>query len=432
MKTLDEVTSKMRFGFLMTGAVLTLAACGVDDAEADTDTDTGADTEDTANENEDEQHFSLTEEGTTLVTEVLPYGEVVTAIAVDFSEYDEQTFTPDDFVVETEFNDEMIQREITDVFYSDSLSEWDSDGGSYLIIDLNEEDESAATLSYDVEGEYNVRRDLVYQVSMTGSEMISVTNEYQLVVSDFDLAVFEPSSGEELDYYLFEPEEAEDRLPLVVFLHGNGERGPGNQMNLLANEGGVVWARNEQQKTHPAYILAPQAPTDGQESFIWAEEPRNTSVKELVDATIETHNIDEDRVYLVGISQGTMGTWRLIEKYSEAFAAAVPIAGSTNHGEFNEENFAPVNTDYLEEYFALPTWSFGAADDTVVPPDNIQELHAIAQERGIDHFNYTEYEDGTVLPFGHFAWVPALQDTEMIHWLFSQERGSDPIDEVMK
>lgn len=72
--------------------------------------------------------------------------------------------------------------------------------------------------------------------------------------------------------------------------------------------------------------------------------------------------------------------------------------------------------------FSIPTWSFHAADDFVVTPNNNRQLARNAEELEIDHFHCTEYEEETVFPIGHFSWVPALRDQKMIEWLFNQRR----------
>lgn len=256
---------------------------------------------------------------------------------------------------------------------------------------------------------------------VSNKENLLIAKEYQQLVTDFKYDVFNSDAGRNLDYYLFEPEiEDNDSYPLILFLHGNGERGNGNRINLLGNEGAIVWARPEQQALNPAYVLAPQAPLDGEEFFIWGDEPRNSSVKELVDATIEAYPIDPDRVYVVGISMGAIGTWRLLENYPGFFAAAVAIVGTTNYEEIGEDNVAPVDKTHLDAYFDVPIWAFHAEDDFVVTPNNIRELNELATEAGIEHFHYTEYKAETIMPMGHFSWVPALQDEEMLQWLFEQ------------
>jgi predicted peptidase len=370
----------------------------------------------------EEESLSLTEENTILVTEVEEYGEVVKGIAIEVANEFHQELNPEDFVVEMGWEDDVIERTVTNVSYTSQLGEGGEDQGNYLYLELDSTQEGSETFEYIEEGGYNERRDLVYYIGQDEEEKIQVGNEYQDLIGNFQHAVFEGESGQELDYYFFEPDTQEEEIPLILFLHGNGERGPGNQMNLLGNEGAVVWARKEQQERFPAYVLAPQAAIEGEEEYIWADEPRNTTVKELLDETIENYSVDEDRVYIVGISQGAIGTWRLLEKHSDVFAAAVPIAGTTNHRELNEENLAAVDTEFLDEYFSIPVWAFHAADDFVIPPDNIRELSQLANQQGVEHFHYTEYEAETIEPMGHFSWVPALQDEEMIEWLFEQSR----------
>ncbi|WP_017471548.1 PHB depolymerase family esterase [Amphibacillus jilinensis] len=386
---------------------------------------------------EQEMNIELTSDMLTLLTSVQPYGEVVDGVAIDLGEeINETELANDSFQVVLETEEGQLERTIVSVYTHNELglSEQPS-SGEYLIIELDSDDEEAGTLIYDEEAAYNTRQELNYAlineaVEIDGNTILAgpeegqqIETQYQTVVEDFQHHEFTSSTDQHLDYYLFEPDlEEEASYPLIVFLHGNGERGAGNQVNLLGNEGAVVWARPEQQSQNPAYVLAPQAPIDGEEFFIWGDEPRNSTVKELVDATVEDYPIDQDRIYIVGISQGAIGTWRLIENYPSFFAAAVPIAGTTHFEAIDDDNIAPVDQEHLDTYFDMPIWAFHAADDFVVTPDNIRELAELADQHDATTFNYTEYEEETILPIGHFSWVPALQDQEMKTWLFEQSK----------
>lgn len=414
--------------FILTSS-LVLAACGETSSEEEVD-------EEVIAEEIQTEEILLNEQEALLVTEVQPYGEVVGYILIKLPAEIESDLTNDTFTVEKVTDEGSVERIITEVSIINGTIIGETDEDLYLSIELDNEQEEAGTLHYNIEEEYNVRQESSYSVQLNDSielqggvvineteDPVIVEEEYQMVVDDFEHGVFTPTSGEDLDYYLFDPGVEGEELPLVLFLHGNGERGEGNKVNLLGNEGAVVWARPDQQESYPAFVLAPQAPIDGDEFYIWGAEPRNTSVKELLEEIIEQYPVDQDRIYVTGISMGAIGTWRLVEKYNHLFAAAMTMAGTTNFENIDEEtNIAPVNEDLLEEYFSIPTWSFHAADDFVVMPDNIRQLAESAEELGIDYFHYTEYEAETVFPIGHFSWVPALQDQEMIEWLFSQRR----------
>ncbi|MGJ9385190.1 PHB depolymerase family esterase [Salipaludibacillus sp. CF4.18] len=389
------------------------------------------------NEQEKKLNIELNKDMLTLITTVQPYGEVVQAIAIDIgTEVNETLLSSEFFQVKFKTDIGNFERSIVAVYTNDELQITDeAKSGEYIIVELDPNDEEAGTLIYNEEEDYNIRKELNYYLHNqfvefengltleANDEAINIEKEYQQVVEEFNHHEFISSSDQRLDYYLFEPKTEEGKsYPLILFLHGNGERGDGNKMNLLGNEGAVVWARSAQQSENSAYILAPQAPLDGEEFFIWGAEPRNKSVKELVDETVALQQIDEDRIYVVGISMGAIGTWRLIENYPSFFAAAVPIAGTTNFEEINENNIAPVDQNRLNTYFNIPIWAFHAADDFVVNPDNIREIFDLSQTNDADYFNYTEYEAETISPMGHFSWVPALQNQEMIEWLFEQSK----------
>ncbi len=129
--------------------------------------------------------------------------------------------------------------------------------------------------------------------------------------------------------------------PLVLFLHGGGERGTDNQKQLLANDGAVLWASPEVQKKHPAYVLAPQARNDVDGGFALTRNAQNeidlTNVfqfspdlhkaYEVLQHVLTSYKIDQKRIYATGLSQGGFGSYQLNITYPRLFAAMIPIAG---------------------------------------------------------------------------------------------------------
>ncbi|MDP1510351.1 PHB depolymerase family esterase [Paenibacillus sp. CMAA1739] len=373
----------------------------------------------------------------TLLTEVQPLGEIVSAVVLKYStNIDGASLSTSSFQVQSVLNDVYTDRTVTGVYTNDTGAITNrSTHGKYVVIELDSQDKNASTLTYDSTSAVNRINPLNYYISQkkdiatskktvvpVSAQAIKATDKVTPIVDDFQKSTFENKDGFKLNYFTFEPKvEPGTTYPLVVFLHGNGERGDGNGVNLLANAGAVTWASPEQQAKHPSFVIAPQSPIDLEHKFIWADEPRNSAVADLVRETALKYPIDTNRIYIVGISQGAMGTWRLLEKNLDLFAAGVPIAGLTNY-EKAVNMYAPVDPAHVEVLKNVPIWAFHAADDTTVSPKNSEEMVAAIKAQNGNLIHFTEYEAGMIKPTGHFSWVPALQDQDMIEWLFAQKK----------
>ncbi len=224
---------------------------------------------------------------------------------------------------------------------------------------------------------------------------------------------FISDDGDTLLYRIMLPEEfqPDKKYPLVLFLHGAGERGSDNRAQLTW--GVDAFADEEFRTEHPAIVIAPQAP----EQTFWAnlnwreegtglmDEPSKPLklTYELVQKIIGEYPVDEKRLYITGLSMGGFGTWDLITRYPNFFAAAMPICGGGD----------PAKASLLRD---LPIWNFHGALDNIVPPELSREMiHAIRKAGGKP--GYTEYPD-----VDHFSWVPAYSDRYALEWLFSHSK----------
>ena len=154
----------------------------------------------------------------------------------------------------------------------------------------------------------------------------------------------------DLNYLLFLPEsynnDQETKWPLILFLHGIGERG--NDLDLLKIHG--IPKIVEQEKKFPFIAISPQCPID----YDWRDEAMQENVLDLLEETLNNYRVDNNRVYITGLSMGGYGTWALAAKIPNLFAAAVPICGG------GEPSTASLMKD-------LPIWVFHGRKDTVVP-----------------------------------------------------------------
>ena len=199
----------------------------------------------------------------------------------------------------------------------------------------------------------------------------------------------------DLAYLRYWP-ETDGPVPLVIFLHGAGERG--DDLDLLTVHGPPEQALSGQRL--PFALLAPQCPEDSW----WTRQ--SEAVIALLDDTLQQRNVDPDRIYLTGLSMGGMGTWDIAARHPERFAAIVPICG--NSGRW-----------FAQRLVTMPIWAFHNADDPVVPVAGTTEMVAAIEQAG-------GRPRMTINPTGgHDAWTAAYDDPELYAWLLRQHRSGD-------
>jgi predicted peptidase len=223
---------------------------------------------------------------------------------------------------------------------------------------------------------------------------------------------FTDKDGKTLQYRLMKPDnyDPQKKYPLVLFLHGAGERGKDHEKQLV--HGVAEFAKAESRKKHPCFLIAPQCPSNSGWSHFMTKkgapipegqaEPGRLAV-ELVESIQKEYSIDPSRLYITGLSMGGYGTWDIIARHPDMFAAAVPICGGGD----------PTKAEKIAK---LPIWVFHGGKDPVVPPARSREMVEAIKKAGGDA-KYTEYPD-----VGHDSWVKAYKDADMMAWLFEQKR----------
>lgn len=182
--------------------------------------------------------------------------------------------------------------------------------------------------------------------------------------------------------------------PLVVFLHGSGERGGDAGMLRLQGLPRLL----DEGLDLPAVVLSPQCPED----HVWPQHFRE--VMALVDKVIAEQGVDSDRVVLTGLSLGGAGVCNLASTHPERFAAVAPICG-------------PWVWYYVTPAMArLPLWAFHGAADEVVPVEHSRRLIDAVRRLG-GNARLTEYPG-----VGHDSWSPAYAYPEFLAWLVAQRR----------
>ena len=396
-----------------------------------------------------------------VITEVTPVGWRVVGVAIEYRtrvDLGGADIPNSAFEVMAAVGTTTAGRTVTDV-YTSTAPELDRRGrrgapGRYVIIELSPNDANANALRFSgginepvpLVGAYSVRqtanvRNENDDVALRATPF-AVANQGVInpIVDDFLPLSYTDAAGTRLNFRLYQPETLPNRsrggLPLVVFLHGGGERGANNISQITANQGAVAFAKPERQASDPSYVLAPQVPVGS----TWTTPAIQAALMELTERMMATHPIDADRVYLSGISMGAIGSFDILPKHPELFAGALLVAGT------GDATRAPLMRD-------VPMWATHSIDDPVVNyttgtlaivnaieaagtpvirgewPGNLPDREAEARalqlwtqaEAAGSHTLLTTYTAGTTPVNAHWSWVPTYINDVMIDWLFSQD-----------
>ena len=233
---------------------------------------------------------------------------------------------------------------------------------------------------------------------------------------DFASEQFSAPNLGSLNYRIHRPTEVNKALgyPLIVFLHGAGERGDDNQRQLTHGAQDILaYARS---RSTPAIVVAPQVP----EGERWVDTPwdqRSHSMPSspsrsmsllmgLLQKLLAGEMVDSKRVYVTGLSMGGYGTWDLIQRWPDVFAAALPICGGGD-------------ADMADRIKHIPIWAFHGSEDNVVMPERSRDMVTALVSVGGSPL-YTEYEG-----VFHDSWTPTYQNSKVLDWLFSQRLVGD-------
>lgn len=226
---------------------------------------------------------------------------------------------------------------------------------------------------------------------------------------------FTSRNGYALNYRILYPENySPDRqYPVILFLHGAGERGSDNKAQLI--HGGDMLASFENQTQYPAIIIAPQCPSDtwwvnytrpskdGEKRYFPPSAPITASlnaVKELLDSYIDKGIVDTRRIYVTGLSMGGIGTFDLVCRYPNTFAAATPICGGAN-------------LERLAKYKGKTAFSiYHGGSDSVVDVQFSRDAYETLKKAGAD-VRYKEYPG-----VDHNSWDKAFAEPDYLSWMF--------------
>lgn len=208
------------------------------------------------------------------------------------------------------------------------------------------------------------------------------------------------------------------KLPVIVYLHGGGERGRDGLMATQVGLGPVVQASLG---FFPFVVVFPQCAPD---SF-WALPEMAERAMQAVDVALREYNGDPDRIYVTGNSMGGFGTYYLAARYPGRFAALAPICGGVKPPPWvripAEARLIDLDRDPYAQMAAklgqTPTWIFHGKRDPLVPVAMSRKMAmALKQAGGI--VRYTEWPNT-----GHAAEEPTYSNPELFQWFLRQRRG---------
>ena len=198
----------------------------------------------------------------------------------------------------------------------------------------------------------------------------------------------------QLGYLLYSPENTKEKKPLIVFLHGSGERG--NDLEKVKVHGPFKYLKDHKLD---AYILAPQCPDEE----VWNEEV----LYRLIQKIVKENNIDSKRIYLTGMSMGGWGAWQLALVHPDTFAALVPICGFTDA--------VPMIEDCNMK--DLPIRIFHGLLDDVVDVNYAITIYRKLKPCGGD-IKLTIFDDAN-----HDSWTRVYDNKDIYEWMLKQSKN---------
>lgn len=224
---------------------------------------------------------------------------------------------------------------------------------------------------------------------------------------------FKATDGTEVLYRFAAPEKTEEgkQYPLVLFLHGSGSRGTDN-MGQLRNGVNEILS-SAAQLGEPVFLIAPQCPPGRR----WSEptgdwiglkdaggkNPLLDAIVALVGNTAERHPIDRRRIYVTGLSMGGFGTWALLARSPQTWAAAIPICGGGD-------------PETVKKFKHIPIRIFHGDADGVIAPRSSERMASALKKAG-GKAELTMYPG-----VGHDSWTQTYNDREVMKWLFAQRK----------
>jgi len=237
--------------------------------------------------------------------------------------------------------------------------------------------------------------------------LIAMTGTAQDKVDGFVPRVFKNQRQETMPYRLFVPASYNKagKYPLIIWLHGAGGAGTDNLLQISGDQipGTRLWTNSENQLRHPAFVLVPQSTGGWASSSVTQLSDEERLVVEILTAVKAEFSIDAKRVYVSGQSNGGFGTWDMVSKRPDLFAAAIPLCGGGNPA------LAPA-------LVSMPIWAFHGEKDDVIPVAETRSMIAAIKRLGGTP-RFTEYKG-----VDHNVWTRTFKEAGLVEWLFAQHK----------
>jgi predicted peptidase len=228
------------------------------------------------------------------------------------------------------------------------------------------------------------------------------------------------NEGKALPYRILYPEnyDKNKKYPLVLVLHGAGERGTDNEKQLV--HGSKLFLKEENRKAFPCFVVFPQCPEENYWSSVKMDRTKTPIIRdfdysspltlpmqlsmELLKKLVAQESIDKSRLYITGLSMGGMGTFEMVCRYPKTFAAALPICGGGDKDSYDKS--------VKKTYF----WVFHGTNDAVVDVKFSREMVDRLKELKVP-VRYTEYPG-----INHNSWDNAFAEPDFLSWMFQHKR----------
>jgi len=262
----------------------------------------------------------------------------------------------------------------------------------------------------------------MYKLFFRGSLLILLSLFSGMSTFSQDLSLYEKkhftsSDGFTLPYRILLPEDYKQgkEYPLILVLHGAGERGSDNEKQLV--HGSKLFLDSLIRKKHKAIVVFPQCPENSYWSSVVIDRTESLALDfdysrpitpplkasiELVNSLLKSERVDNRRVYITGLSMGGMGTFEAVHRYPDLFAAALPICGGGDTGRYKK-----VKT---------PFWVFHGSDDAVVNVQYSKDMVEKLKDVGVK-VKYTEYPG-----VNHNSWDNAFAEKDFLPWMMKRKK----------
>jgi predicted peptidase len=279
-------------------------------------------------------------------------------------------------------------------------------------------------VDYSVKVEIVVKKDNVSKAYTVNIVRKNAKDTYALFK---EFKYHDPATGLIVPYDLYLPANYDPakKYPLVLALHGSGQRAQSLDMVLKRYKMATIWAEDSEAGINQCIVLAPQcASADDLDNWTTLQMYNNKKAAlpytatawldaayRLLENTMKDYSIDTNKIYATGLSVGGFAAYTIAIEHPDTFAAIVPVCGGAD----------PAKVSALRDKVAI--WTFHAADDPLVSSKEYYFTTNAALDKAGVKYKATLYPAGKVFwPLAHFSWTPAYANKEMRDWLFAQSK----------